>query len=155
MERWADLKRRIEVLERSSESSKTRSADNRTFETPQSMLGYLKEMKASYFLQEVKVVKASLEQAGVCAKDAAELQVKNIKKRHKKTVKEFEAGAVKAQQSFDSTARKAKMGILAAFSSTGKPKKGGARGPASKEVDKKGGKGAAKAKKGGKVASSK
>jgi len=155
LERWADLKRRVEVLEKSSESSKAKSEDSLKFETPHTMLGYLKRMKASYFLEEVKALKTSFEQAGVCAKEAAELQMKKIKKRHKKTANEFEAGALKAQQSIDSTASKAKMGILAAFSSAGKQNSGDARGPASEEMDKKGGKGVAKAKKGGKKTSSK
>jgi len=118
MQRWTDIKGRIEELERKSGSSNTVSADA----TPRTMIGYLKAKKASMG----KVGKKAGRETGnflmdtkVAVDKAAKLQAKKIKKRHKKTVNEIEAGVNTAKKSVEKTAGKAKRGILKAFAGVG------------------------------------
>ena len=83
MERWTDIKGRIEDLERNSGSSNTISADA----TPRSMIEYLKEKKATMGKAGKKAGRETgnvLVDTKVALDNAAKLHAKKIKKRHKK-----------------------------------------------------------------------
>ena len=118
IDRWTDIKGRVEELERKSGSRNTISADA----TPRGMLGYLKDKKANMGKAGKKAGRETgnlLVDTKVALDEAAKLHAKKIKKRHKKTVNEIEAGVDNAKKSVEKTARKAKRGILKAFVGVG------------------------------------